>query len=185
MKHLEILIKRHTVVGCLAALVFVGLTGLAIYAINAAPDEHNATEVLKETPEVPNVYWSALSKTAMSITGDIRLSEDMLIFEDEQSIEIWEVDRSADASQILYEVISAANHPLLYENYLCDEKRPVDYILAKISDAGKSLMLTMIYDNTPYFLRAEPLMVEDVQDISSPFTGSVLGECAMYTYVKE
>ena len=147
--------------------------------------ERSAIDELKEIRRATPAFWPAMSKTAMSITGDIRLSEYLLTFENDQSIEVWEVDESEDMNKRLYQVLDQSNPSLLYDNFLCDQSRPVDYILAETSEAGQVLTLTMIYDNTPYFLRIGPLTVEDVQDIASPFTGNVLGACAIYTYAKE
>lgn len=153
--------------------------------VSANQDERPAIDELREIRKAARVSWAATSKTALSITGDIGLSEYLITFQNDQSIEIWEVDQSEDLTQTLYQVLDGSNPSLLYENFLCDQGRAVDYILAATSETGKVLSLTMIYDNTPYFLRIGPLTIEDVQDIASPFTGNLLGECAIYTYAKD
>jgi hypothetical protein len=121
-------------------------------------------------------HWQAMSTTAMSITGDITLSNNRLTFANQDFLTIEPVDRNAEDGQTLFRVTTKTNPELLNGNLICGNQ-PIDYLLVQISGevTGQSDMQLKAY-YYPEQLRLADLPLKDKDSLTHLM-------CALYTYV--
>ena len=146
----------------------LGLTACSAVSGNATPEPINAFP--KPT------HWQAMSTTAMSITGDITLSNNRLTFSNQDFLAIEPVDRNAEDGQTLFRVTTKTNPELLNGNLICGNQ-PIDYLLVQISGevTGQSDMQLKAY-YYPEQLRLADLPLKDKDSLTHLM-------CALYTYV--
>jgi len=163
-----------------AVMLFASLGLMACSAVsgNATPEPINAFP--KPT------HWQAMSTTAMSITGDITLTNNRLTFSNQDFLAIEPVDRNAEDGQTLFRVTSKTNPELLNGNLICGNQ-PIDYLLVQVSDgvitgevAGQSDMQLNDMQLKAYYypeqLRLSDLPLKDKDSLTHLM-------CALYTYV--
>ena len=76
-------------------------------------------------------YWTALSRTAMAITGDVRFTPAQIVFQNRRAMKIAPVPRPRGfpaAATVLYRVMPPSDPVLLNGNRLCGARR-VTYVL--------------------------------------------------------
>ena len=122
----------------------------------------------------PASTWGPMSNTAASITGAIKITDDRLSFENGKSIGLVLVDKNSAQHTDLYRVESGANPELFNGNYLCDERKSLDFIYVEAQDGGKSLTLTMINSSEPLTLASLGYSAQ---------SGMPKGVCATYGYM--
>ena len=146
----------------------LGLTACSAVSGNATPEPINAF------PQP--THWQAMSTTAMSITGDITLTNDRLTFSNQDFLTIEPVDRNAEDGQTLFRVTTKTNPELLNGNLICGNQ-PIDYLLVQISGevTGQSDMQLKAY-YYPEQLRLADLPLKDKDSLTHLM-------CALYTYV--
>jgi hypothetical protein len=127
-------------------------------------------------PSIATTHWQAMSTTAMSITGDITLTNDRLTFSNQDFLTIEPVDRNAEDGQTLFRVTTKTNPELLNGNLICGNQ-PIDYLLVQISGevTGQSDMQLKAY-YYPEQLRLADLPLKDKDSLTHLM-------CALYTYV--
>jgi hypothetical protein len=121
------------------------------------------TLVLAGPAAAGGAKWTAVSTTAMSITGDIEMTDDSITFQNGARIGLRPV---ADAAGIFTLDPPTANPVLLNGNYLCGSNVPPKY-LALPSDGTTAYLLAFDGPDVPK-LAADPL--------------DQTGICALYTY---
>jgi len=151
----------------------LGLTACSTVSGNATPEPINAFP--KPT------HWQAMSTTAMSITGDITLTNNRLTFSNQDFLAIEPVDRNAEDGQTLFRVTSKTNPELLNGNQICGNQ-PIDYLMVQVSEgvttgevAGQSDMQLKAY-YYPEQLRLADLPLKDKDSLTHMM-------CVLYTYV--
>lgn len=109
-----------------------------------------------------NGKWVAASTTAMSITGDIEVSEDKIVFQTGASFDLKPVEGEAQ----LFTVESATENPvLLNDNYLCGANAPPSYIAFAMYETS---MILLAFDGPDVpKLNPDPL---DQEGICASFT---------------
>lgn len=138
----------------------------------AAAANNAASSATSATPK----RWQAMSTTAISITGDISLSDHAITFANGESLALELVEKDQQTGQTLFRVATKANPELLNGNRICGGQ-PIDYLLEQQSGeaAGQSEMQLMAY-YYPEELRLNDLPLKDPNDIKRMM-------CALYTYV--
>lgn len=118
--------------------------------------------------------WHAMSRTAISITGDITVSANQITFQNGAFLSIRAVGEDAENNITLYKVISTSNPKLLNGNYICG-KTPVNYLsFKKVGTKPKpDLSMTVYY--------AESLQLQDL--VSPDQTAAAANICATYNYI--
>ena len=152
-----------------AVMLFASLGLTACSAVSG-----NDTVPINAFPQP--THWQAMSTTAMSITGDITLTNDRLTFSNQDFLTIEPVDRNAEDGQTLFRVTTKTNPELLNGNLICGNQ-PIDYLLVQISGevTGQSDMQLKAY-YYPEQLRLADLPLKDKDSLTHLM-------CALYTYV--
>ena len=121
------------------------------------------TLVLAAPAAAGTAKWTAVSTTALSITGDIEVADHTITFQNRQHVGLKPV---ADAPGVFTLDPPTANPVLLNGNYLCGSNAPPKY-LALPSDGTTAYLLAFDGPDVPK-LAADPL--------------DQTGICALYTY---
>jgi len=121
------------------------------------------TLVLAAPAAAGGAKWTAVSTTAMSITGDIEVADDSITFQNGERIGLEAVPQ---ATGIFTLDPPTANPVLLNGNYLCGPNAPPKY-LALPTDGTTAYLLAFDGPDVPK-LAADPL--------------DQTGICALYTY---
>jgi len=121
------------------------------------------TLVLAAPAAAAGAKWTAVSTTAISITGDIDVADDSITFQNGERIGLKPV---ADAAGIFTLDPPTANPVLLNDNYLCGSNAPPKYLALPI-DGTTAYLLAFDGPDVPT-LAADPL--------------DQTGICALYTY---
>jgi len=121
------------------------------------------TLVLAAPAAAAGAKWTAVSTTAISITGDIDVADDSITFQNGERIGLKPV---ADAAGIFTLDPPTANPVLLNDNYLCGSSAPPKYLALPI-DGTTAYLLAFDGPDVPT-LAADPL--------------DQTGICALYTY---
>ncbi len=121
------------------------------------------TLVLAAPASAGGATWTAVSTTAMSITGDIEVADDSITFQNGERIGLKPV---RDAAGVFTLDPPTANPVLLNGNYLCGSNAPPKY-LALPSEGTTAYLLAFDGPDVPT-LAADPL--------------DQTGICALYTY---
>ena len=152
------------------------LASLALTACSATPQATPQATHPGAAVFAPPSQWQALSTTAMSITGDITLSDKRLTFTNGDFIDLKLLEHNQQTGQTLFRVTTRTNPELLNGNRICGSA-PVDYIVAQVSGdvPGQSDLQLMAY-YYPEELRLNDLPLKDPNDIKRMM-------CALYTYV--
>ena len=108
--------------------------------------------------------WTAVSKTAMSITGDITVSGGAIRFENGASIGL----KPVSGTPRLFAVEPAGNPELLNGNYLCSPAEGPKYVA--LAELGTTLTLLAFDGPDKPVLAEDPLGQDDI--------------CAMFTYAR-
>jgi len=123
--------------------------------------------------------WLALSKNALSITGDIVLTSSQITFQNGETLAIRPIEKDDDLGLVLYQVTSESNPALLYGNTICGNT-PVDYLTVKtdITDSSRTRLSDMSLTVYRYagILRIRDLPLHDNADIHRSV-------CAIYNYM--
>jgi hypothetical protein len=83
--------------------------------------------------------WNSASRTAGSITGNVRLSESKLDFESGESLEFSIVEISNSSGRVLGKFKGKYNPFLVYKNQLCSEKEWPTYIIFETTEDRREL----------------------------------------------
>ncbi|MCB1490159.1 MAG: hypothetical protein KDJ88_22200 [Bauldia sp.] len=111
-----------------------------------------------------NGKWTAVSNTAMSITGDITVSGGAIKFQNSASIGL----KPISGSPRLFAIDPAANPELLNGNYLCGPDQGPNYVA--LAQVGTTLTLLAFDGPDQPTLAENPLEQDDI--------------CAMFTYAR-
>lgn len=134
-------------------------------------------------------YWSAYSKTALSITGNVRLSAKNIIFGNGQGLSLsylgtaWGLDPASwnKSTYLVFRIVNPKDVLLLNSNTLCGE-HPT-YIAASVEMATSYEL--MMWGKKPDS-RIQELELAVYSSDKPPSSGNVIeGQCATYGYVRE
>jgi hypothetical protein len=108
--------------------------------------------------------WTAVSNTAMSITGDITVSGSAIKFQNGASIGL----KPVPGTPRLFAIAPAANPELLNGNHLCSPTEGPNYVA--LAQLGTTLTLLAFDGPDKPTLKENPLEQDDV--------------CALFTYAR-
>ena len=90
------------------------------------------------------VHWTALSTTAMSITGDVTFSPTQMAFSNGRTVSLQQIRKTAQYT--LYRVSAKSNPSLIRGNTLCGSKLPG---FVAVSRNGKSVLASFFWAGIP------------------------------------